>query len=156
METKTNIWTKLLFIVAWIILLSGVFFGIIVPYFIPELIDLYLSEFNSNLVFDDITNGSKTMILFLFGVLGSIMIGWGTLLVFMTRRLFIKDEPWIWKAITTSAIIWFVFDSTVSLVLGTILNVFFNTDFLLLVMFPILGYYYSNWKTARNTKSISL
>ena len=69
MATEASIWTKLLHYVAWIIALSGVFFGIIVPYFIPDLLNMYLNDFNSNVLFNSITDGPKTMIYFLFGVM---------------------------------------------------------------------------------------
>ncbi|OLS25341.1 MAG: hypothetical protein HeimC3_15550 [Candidatus Heimdallarchaeota archaeon LC_3] len=156
MEYKTSTWTKLLHLVAWIILLSGVFFALIVPYFIPELLDFYLSEFNSDILFESISKGPKTMIQFLFGLIGGIMIGWGILLIIITRQLFIKDEPWIWRAITISAIGWFLFDSVLSIALGSFFNVIFNLVFLDLVMLPIVGYNYSNWKTSKNKNSVSM
>jgi hypothetical protein len=90
MENKTSIWIKLLQIVAWIVLLSGVFYGLIVPYFMPGLLDMYLNEFNSKVLFNDIANGPKTMIQFLFGILGGIMIGWGTLLMGYTISLYVS------------------------------------------------------------------
>ena len=62
MEYKINIWTKLLHYVAWIVLLSGVFYGLIVPYFIPELLDIYLNEFNSDILFKSISDGPKALI----------------------------------------------------------------------------------------------
>ena len=156
MEYKIDRWTKLLHYVAWIILLSGIFYGLIVPYFIPELLDIYLNEFNSDILLNSISNGPKTLIYFLFGVMGAIMFGWGILMVFVTKQLYIKDESWIRKAIVISTFGWFIFDSLFSIIIGTVINIFFNLVFLALLLFPIIGYYYSSWKSVETLKSLSM
>ena len=75
----------------------------------------------------------------LFGVLGSVMVAWMIVLVFLVRGPFRRGERWAWLAIDLSVFAWFVLDSVVSATHGMPLNVVFNLGFLVLFAIPLLA-----------------
>jgi len=72
------------------------------------------------------------------GVLGSTMIGWGIVLAFLGYRLMQQSEDWIWIAITVSLIVWYIFDTSISLISGSLLNIILNFFFLVLPLPPLV------------------
>ena len=53
-------------VVAWIITLSGIVFGIIIPFFMPQIIDLYLVDFGSVLKISDLPMSVQSVFAVLF------------------------------------------------------------------------------------------
>mgnify|MGYP001219763364 CR=1 FL=1 len=74
---------------------------------------------------------------FTYGVLGAIMVGWASLMLYIALRPFRRGEREAWTMITTSIIIWFVVDSAYSLYMGYIPNVVLNIIFLILYLIPL-------------------
>lgn len=68
-------------------------------------------------------------VLLIFGVLGSVLVGWMVLLGGIVVGPFRRREPWAWTAVASSIGVWFVLDTTMSLVLGWPTHAAFNVPF---------------------------
>ncbi len=76
---------------------------------------------------------------FIFGVLGSVIVGWMTLLGFITTGPFRRRERWSWFAWLSSIVVWFVLDTGMSLALGWNTHALFNVPFAVALATPILA-----------------
>ena len=139
METKNlnTIWSKWIFGFSFIVIFAGIFLGIILPFIIPQTPDLFLTEI-TGLSLSDLDPDLIRYQKLIMGVLGSTMIGWGIILAFLGYRLMQKSEEWIWIAITVSLIVWYIFDTSISLISGSFLNVILNFFFLVLPLPPLV------------------
>ncbi len=75
---------------------------------------------------------------FLCAVSGGVMVGWGVLLWLVVTRLYPKDPVLARTMILASIGIWFVIDSTASILAGASLNALLNISFLVLFVLPVL------------------
>jgi uncharacterized membrane protein len=73
-----------------------------------------------------------------YGVLGSVTIGWGILLLLTIHYPFREGEGWAWTSIVISLTIWYFADTGVSLYHGVFLNAVSNTFFLMLFGIPLI------------------
>jgi len=119
------------------VIFAGIFLGIILPFIIPQTPDLFLTEI-TGLSLSDLDPDLIRYQKLIMGVLGSTMIGWGIILAFLGYRLMQKSEEWIWIAITVSLIVWYIFDTSISLISGSFLNVILNFFFLVLPLPPLV------------------
>ncbi len=74
-----------------------------------------------------------------FGVTGSVMGGWGLLMVAVLRGPFRRRERWAWPAIVVPLICWYLADTTVSVIRGATANAVLNTGLLLLFAVPLVA-----------------
>ena len=74
-------------------------------------------------------------------VLGSVMIGWGVLLFVMSGRPFQAGQREAWFAIAVSLGLWFIPDTTFSILSGFWQNAFLNTIFAVLYSIPLVATY---------------
>ena len=82
----------------------------------------------------DFPPGARRYILFLCGVLGAVMVGWmAGLLALAVGPL--RTDPRAWRSLGLSLIVWFVLDTTFSLVSGIMANALLNT----VIFVPLLG-----------------
>lgn len=70
-------------------------------------------------------------------IAGGIMVGWGVMLWMVSTKLYPQDPVLGRQLILTSVGIWFVIDSTGSIIAGAPLNALFNVSFLLLFFVPV-------------------
>lgn len=75
-------------------------------------------------------------------VIGSVMVGWGTALFYVTKALLSGGSRVAWNLIALSVGAWFVPDTTYSLISGYWQNALLNTGFLVLFAVPL-------WATRR-------
>lgn len=71
---------------------------------------------------------------FIYGVLGSVMIGWLTLIILLARSLKRTASRSVASAMVLSTLLWFAADSTLSIVLGYWQNAASNGLFLGLLL----------------------
>ena len=64
---------------------------------------------------------------FVTGVLGAVMAGWAVLLAIILSGPFRRRERWSWNAVAISLALWFVVDTTLSLMAGYPENALLNT-----------------------------
>ena len=85
-----------------------------------------------------------------YGVLGATVAGWGVFLAFLAHYPFRKKEPWAWNCIAAGLVVWFVSDTTISLVSHIYFNVFFNLALFLAGMLPLLATWREFRRAARD------
>jgi len=68
---------------------------------------------------------------------GGVMVGWGVMLWMISTQLYPKEPALAGKIIMTSIIVWFIVDSTGSVLAGAPLNALGNTSFLLIFCLPL-------------------
>lgn len=78
-------------------------------------------------------------VLLVYGVLGSVLIGWMTTLLLIARGPLRQRDPWAWTAFASVFPLWFVIDTTFSLAVGARTHALFNIVFLLAVAPPLVG-----------------
>ncbi len=74
----------------------------------------------------------------IYGVLGAVIAGWGTLIAFWAHYPFKTQEQWAWNGLALATTIWYTADTTISAMYGIIFNVVFNTILLFLLAMPLL------------------
>jgi hypothetical protein len=74
----------------------------------------------------------------IYGVLGAVIAGWGTLIVFWAKYPFKTREKWAWYGLAFGIGIWYCADTVVSLIYGVSFNVIFNTVMLFLLGNPLI------------------
>lgn len=86
-----------------------------------------------------ITDGpARSYVLFLFGVLGAVIVGWMVLIAAVASAASATGAPWAWRALTASLSAWFMLDTGVSLVVGEWQHALFNVAFLAALALPLL------------------
>jgi hypothetical protein len=75
----------------------------------------------------------KSLLTWLYAVLGATMIGWGICILYILQNAFTRKERWAWFAVTIGLLAWFIPDTFMSYFCGAIFNVVLN--FLLLIVF---------------------
>jgi uncharacterized BrkB/YihY/UPF0761 family membrane protein len=77
--------------------------------------------------------------LWVYGMLGATMVGWGIFLAYITRFPFAKKEKWSWDCIALGVAAWFAIDTAVSAYVGAYFNVAINLLLLVLVALPLVA-----------------
>lgn len=75
---------------------------------------------------------------FVYGVLGAVIIGWMATIAAILRGPFRRRETWAWWAVAGALLLWFVVDTTLSIVLGFMGHALFNTGFLVAMGVPLI------------------
>jgi hypothetical protein len=70
-------------------------------------------------------------------VMGAVMAGWGSALFYLVRALFPAGSRIAWNAVALSVAVWFVPDTSYSLLSGYWQNAILNTVFLALFTLPL-------------------
>lgn len=78
---------------------------------------------------------------FMGAVLGSVMVGWAALLLFVLNGPFRRQEPAGWNMLAVSLLAWFVPDTAYSLFSGFWQNAVLNTVVLVLFAIPLAATY---------------
>jgi len=74
----------------------------------------------------------------IYGVLGAVIAGWGTLIAFWSSYPFKTRERWAWNGLALATAIWYIADTSISAMYGVIFNVVFNTIMLFLLATPLV------------------
>lgn len=72
-------------------------------------------------------------------VMGSVMIGWGSLMFMLVRRLSAKDAKETCRMIAISVLLWYVPDTVFSVYSGFWQNAVLNTSFAVLYAVPLIA-----------------
>ena len=133
---KFRFWQNWLFYASILITV----FGAILTFLNQPFIDfVYFKKVNS--VFWGNKIISEEIILFqkwIYGVLGAVVLGWGIFFAFIAYYPFKNKEKWSWNCIAIGMLLWFLFDSSISIYFRVFINAGFNLVFLLLVGLPLL------------------
>jgi hypothetical protein len=98
-------------------------------------------------VFDDLVNavfwpgGVPAAVdqyrLWVYGMLGATMAGWGVTLAYIVLNPFAKREKWSWNAVTVGIALWFILDTFMSAYTGAYFNVGVNVLLVVLAGIPL-------------------
>jgi hypothetical protein len=94
-----------------------------------------------NPIFWDVTELPNNALKFqnwIYGVLGAVIAGWGTLIAFWAHYPFKSREKWAWNGLVLGTVIWYCADTAISVLHGVIFNVLFNTVILFLLAAPLV------------------
>jgi hypothetical protein len=88
----------------------------------------------------DIADGNpRDYVIFVYGVLGAVIIGWTASLVAIVRGPLRRREAWAWWALAGAVGVWFLVDTTLSPVLGYVGHALFNIGFVVILGIPMLA-----------------
>ena len=73
-----------------------------------------------------------------YGVLGAVIAGWGTMIAFWAYYPFKTRERWAWNGMALATAIWYVADTAISAIYGVLFNIVFNTMMLILLITPLV------------------
>jgi len=74
-----------------------------------------------------------------YGTWGATIAGWGVFLVYVLIFSFRRREPWAWWCFIIGIVVWFVFDTAISLYHRVYFNAGFNTLIFLLALVPLIA-----------------
>jgi hypothetical protein len=86
-------------------------------------------------------------VLFVYGVLGSVLVGWMVLVAAVAAGPLRTGEPWAWTVLVLSVATWFLFDTGFSLAVGSWQHALFNLGFLAALGAPLVG-----WRLAGSSR----
>jgi hypothetical protein len=87
---------------------------------------------------DGVQTGTASETRLIFAILGGIAAGWGWLIWQLAGAPMERDPELVRGLIRQSALVWFITDSTASVLAGAPLNVAANVGFLALFLIPML------------------
>ena len=134
----SSFWSKWMIGLSFLVMLMGICFAIVFPYFMPQALEPFFTEI-TGMPLSAISESEIRFHNLLSAVMGGTMFGWGLLLVFLGYRLLKKPEDWIWSAVALSIVGWYCLDTLASILAGSMLNVILNTSILLLAAPPIIA-----------------
>lgn len=120
-----------------IIMIAGLCFAIVFPYFLPQAIEPFFTEITGG-TFGDLTLAEISFHNLLSAVIGGTLFGWGLMLALLSYRLTRVSENWIWSVISISVLAWYILDTLGSALVGSTLNILLNTTILVLAIPPLL------------------
>ena len=140
MMKSFDFWQKWIFSVSLVLIVFGMLLALFPQ---SQFMDFV---FNNQIdpVFDldgEISDNMRSFQAWIYGVLGTVISGWGILLAFIARYPFKARQKWAWNCIAAGFVLWFVVDTSISACFGVIFNVLFNVCLLLLIGIPLIGTY---------------
>lgn len=134
--TKFDFWRKWLLAVGVYL----VVFGLYLAFFSRSTLVYYLFSRHIDPVFwpcSEIPSGVEKFQSWIYGVLGSVMAGWGAMITYWAYGPFRTQKSWAWNGLAVSIGIWYTADTLVSASAGVFYNVGFNSLMLLLLVLPL-------------------
>ncbi|MFQ5611946.1 MAG: hypothetical protein ACE5H9_07405 [Anaerolineae bacterium] len=74
----------------------------------------------------------------IYGVLGAVIAGWGTFLIFIAAHPFKQREKWAWNCILAGLLVWYVIDTFISLQFKVVFNAILNTALFIPMILPLV------------------
>ena len=136
--------TRFRFLDAWLTALTGAialagFLLAVFPSSPP--VDVLVNRYAERVFWPDagVTLAVEAYRNWVFGVTGSVMGGWGLLMIAVARGPFRRRETWAWFGMAVPVACWYLVDTTISLAYGVTSNAVLNTALLVLFAVPLLG-----------------
>jgi uncharacterized BrkB/YihY/UPF0761 family membrane protein len=83
------------------------------------------------------STGIQSYQLWVYGMLGATMVGWGIFFTYIIIYPLVRKEAWAWDCIALGVAAWFVIDTAVSAYVGAYFNLAINLLLLALVALPL-------------------
>ncbi|MBN8580598.1 MAG: hypothetical protein J0L96_07995 [Anaerolineae bacterium] len=137
-QTNLNFWWRWLVAADIIVIVFGAAQALL-----PDLIrqGFSLLVFGSASYVDTFPQDAIRYITLTHAVMGSAMIGWGVSMMYTLLTQFRNGEWTGWISPAVALILWFIPDTTISIVTGFWQNAVFNIGFILLFAIPLAATY---------------
>jgi hypothetical protein len=93
----------------------------------------------------------REYVLLIYGVLGSVLVGWMLLVAGLAAGPLRRGDREVWRVVVVAVAVWFVLDTSFSLVVGSWQHALFNLAFLAALGVPLVG-----WRLASVTPRASV
>ncbi|NJL10955.1 MAG: hypothetical protein HC908_14390 [Calothrix sp. SM1_7_51] len=125
---------------------------VIAPNLLQQLLFdvMFFFEAQMQTVFGDT---ATLYILFIYRLLGAVMIAWMISLLFILAGPFRQGQREGWYAVTASIVVWFLIDSGFSISTGFWQNAVFNTILFVLFLIPLAATYH-HFHDVSNSKKL--
>ena len=133
-----NVFIYWLIIISILIIIAGLIFAFIAPYFMVFIQDIFYQSFSNNSIVS-VNINDKNHINWIYGVLGGTLAGWGVMIFFLSLNLLKGNNKSIWNSILLSVIVWFIIDTIITIKYGVIINLLLNICILLSIIVPYIG-----------------
>ncbi len=80
---------------------------------------------------------ARRYVLLIYGVLGAVLVGWMLLLLAIATGPLRRRERWAWNAVALSMTLWFLVDTTFSIIIGFPAHALFNVAFAVAIGVPL-------------------
>lgn len=133
MITTTSRWVRVLQIV--LIAVGGYAIVMVVT---PDLADrLLYTPLGFGASAGGVGPAASDYVGFVTAVTGAVLLGWVVLLLGVTGGPLARREPWAWRTVVTSLLVWFVADTAMSLAVGYPTHAAFNLVFAIVLGIPL-------------------
>jgi len=133
-----NIFIYWIITVSIAVIVAGIIFALIAPYFIQSIQDIFYYSFNDQSIQSIITI-DKNHINWIYAVLGGSLAGWGVMILSLSVNLLKENNKRIWNTILFSVITWFLIDTIITVKYMVVPNLILNISILLAVLIPYIG-----------------
>jgi hypothetical protein len=126
----------------WLVVLGVIIvvFGVALAFlYSTPLFDIFRTQIDP--VFwgaGELAGGTVPFQLWIYGVLGATMAGWGVCIAFIAAVPFKRKEKWAWDCLAIAVSLWFVIDTFLSWRFGAMFNVLFNMLIFFAALAPLL------------------
>ncbi len=131
-----NFWQRWLLIVSILL----VVFGLALAFFNQTAFFDFLFNHQVNPVFwkgISLQDDAFAFQHWVYGVLGATIAGWGVFFVFIVHYPFRRKESWAWNCLVLGVCLWYVVDTSLSLLSHVGFNAAFNTALFALLVPPL-------------------
>ena len=135
MKRIFNYW---IIIVSISVIIAGLVFAFIAPYWMVFPQDLFYQSFSNN-SFQNISIIDRNHVNWIYGVLGGTLSGWGVMILFLSLSLLKENHKVIWDSILLSVITWFIVDTIITIKYCVVANLILNVIILVSVLIPYIG-----------------
>lgn len=132
------------------VIVAGIIFALIAPYFIQSIQDVFYHSFNDQSI-TSINSLDKSHVNWIYAVLGGSLAGWGMMILSLSLNLLKENNKGIWNTILFSVITWFVIDTIITVKYMVVPHLILNITILLAVLIQYIG----NTKVTKKTNNYS-
>jgi zinc transporter ZupT len=129
-------WQKWLFVVGVVVSVFGVLMALLSG---TPLFDLFNHQIDPAFWHANaVDTAAKQFQQWIYGVWGATLAGWGIILAYIARYPFIKKERWAWICLLVGFLVWFVLDTSLSLIHEVYFNAVFNIVLFVFGILPLI------------------
>ena len=133
-----NIFIYWLIIVSIAVIVAGIIFALVAPYFIQGIQDIFYHSFTTQSI-RSMNTMDRNHINWVYSVLGGSLAGWGIMILSLSLNLLNGNNKRIWDTILFSVITWFVIDTTITVKYMVVPNLILNITILVAIIIPYIG-----------------
>lgn len=133
-----NIFIYWLIIVSIAVIVAGIIFALVAPYFIQGIQDIFYHSFNTQSI-RSMNTMDRNHLNWVYSVLGGSLAGWGIMILSLSLNLLNGNNKRIWDTILFSVITWFVIDTTITVKYMVVPNLILNITILVAIIIPYIG-----------------